>query len=428
MTKGPRRCTKSRSVRLALLALGSFITAGSTARATVPVNPLPTPLFSYDSMSIQVTGPPNFKPADVLEEGPLVGPALVIVPAAGLGLNANGDALNGLSFANNSWDPTAPFTMLFSLDRTSEGLAPPDPQLFGNCLPFNAKDQCDRGTQAGDMYMSTGGFVLNGAFRRPQNSVALSMNSILVVNNYDEGGTDHKANPPGPASTTATANRDASQGIIDDEVSSSAYQNGPMPPSMPVTRVYYTAIAGLGSPSLNMLSFPQPASKANIFYRQNPGAGTTSVFVSALDLGLVLTDEIDAIQVFDFNNNGVFDGADQVLFSLARESTSISPPTPTIVGTPADIFRKRAGVAGIEVFASAADFGLNPATDNIDSLEILPCPDPLTCALDHGILGDSVVGGCPTVSTWGLITFTLLLAAAGTLVIRRRQTLRQLTD
>lgn len=428
MTKGALRCTKSRSARLTLLALGSFITVGSAARATVPVNPLPTPLFSYDAMSIQVTGPPNFKPADVLEEGPLVGPALVIVPAAGLGLNANGDALSGLSFANNSWDPTAPFTILFSLDRTSEGLAPPDPQLFGNCLPFNAKDQCDRGTQAGDMYMSTGGFVLNGAFRRPQNSVALSMNSVLVVNNYDEGGTDHKANPPGPASTTATANRDASQGIIDDEVSSSAYQNGPLPPSMPVTRIYFTAIPGPGSTSLNGPSFPLPPSKAHIFFNQNPGMSLTTRYASANELGLQISDEIDAIQVFDFNNNGIFDGADQVLFSLARDSDSISPPSPTIVGTPADIFRKRAGVPGLEVFATPADFGLNPATDNIDSLEILPCANPFSCALDHGILGDSVVGGCPTVSMWGLITFTLLLAAAGTLVIRRRQTLRQWTD
>ena len=394
--------------------------------ATVPVNPLPTPLFSFDAQSIQVTGPLDpplvvfIKAGDVLDEGPIANPqASVVVPANALGLNMPGDALNGLSFANQLHNPATPFVLMFSLDRNSIGVAPPDPQLFSNCLPFNATDQCTRGTQAGDMYMSTLNYTLAGS-NRSSNQLVLTMNSLLVVNNYDEGGTDHKAMPTGAASSGFPINaRAAASGGPVDNVSSSAYQNGPNPPTLPVLRIYFTADPN--SPSLLALSNPQPPSGANIFFNQQPGMALTTRFATAAALTLANADAIDALVVFDFNNDGLFNGTDEVLISLALGSPSLltilgaSP-----VGASADVYRKRAGLPAIQVFATAAEFGLGAAPDNIDSLEILPCADPFTCALDRGILGDSVVGGCPTVSTWGLLVLTLLVAATGTILIRRK--------
>lgn len=404
--------------RVFTLAVLTTILAGSgqITRATVPVNPLPTPLYSFDANSCQVVGmPPDcqalFKPADILDEGPLVGPALVFVPAAHIGLGANGDVLNSLSFANSSWNPADPFTVLFSIDGDSVGAADPEPTLVAACRPFNAKDQATRGTQAGDLYMSTLEYQLAGGGPQANRQLALMPNNILVLNNYDEGGTDYKANPPGGANSNAFF---LARGIAEDEVSSSAYQNGPTPASMPVTRVYFTVRPG--SPSLNGLSNPQPASGANIFFVQNPMApphppGTVTMFATPAQLGLNLTDIIDALVVFDLNNNGIFDGTDEVLFSLANGLAK------------ADVFRKRAGNP-LGLLVAAANLGL-AAADNIDALEILPCDDPETCALDHGIRGYPEMPGCaaigiPTTSAWGIFAFVLSVVVAGTIVLRNR--------
>lgn len=404
------------------LVIGALLTARSWG--TVPVNPLPTPLYSFDSVSCQVVGtpdcPPLFKAADILEEGPMVGPAVVFVPAANIGLGMNGDALNSMSFANAGWNPGDPFTILFSLDRDSTGLAPPDPKLLANCIPFNATDQCTRGTQAGDEYMSTLGYVLNGSFRLPNNQLALTANSVLVLNNYNEGGTDHKAMPAGAASGTAPFPL-LQEGITDDNVSSSAYQNGPAPASMPVQRVYYTA--NPNSPSLPLLSNPNPPSGAHIFFVQNPvppPATVVTKFATAALLNLQVNDVIDGLVVFDFNNDGVFNGTDQVLFSLAPDSPSLALiPGASATGAAADVFRVRFGQPP-QLFAAAGELGLGAPTDNIDSLEILPCGDPFQCALNHGILGDDVVPGCPAVSTWGVAVFALLVLTGATIVLRRR--------
>lgn len=418
MMRSARISSRWRGQAYSLLCLVLVAVGDAPSWATVPVNPLPTPLYSFDAQSVQVTGPPNFKPADVLEEGPIANPtASIIVPANALGLNMPGDALNGLSFANHLHDPAIPFVLMFSLDRNSTGVAPPDPQLLASCLPFNATDQSTRGTQAGDMYMSTLNYALNGA-ARPVNRLALTMNNLLVINNYDEGGTDYKALPPGSASGTALG-RTAIAGFTDDNVSSSAYQNGPNAPTLPVVRVYFTLEPT--SPSLPALSSPQPSSGANIFFNQQPGVAPNTRFATAAALNLVSADAIDAIVVFDFNNDGLFNGTDEVLFSLAPGSPSLltilgaSP-----MGAAADIYRKSAGLSPIELFAAAAEFGLGAPPDNIDALEILPCADPLACALDRGISGDSVVGGCPTVSMWGLVVLTLLMAVAGTVLLRRK--------
>lgn len=76
------------------------------------------------------------------------------------------------------------------------------------------------------------------------------------------------------------------------------------------------------------------------------------------DLGLTDTDVIDAICVSD-DGNGVYDGADQVLFSLTPDSPTLA----TLAASGADLLRP----SPLQVVFAAATLGLDDA-DNVDAL------------------------------------------------------------
>jgi len=284
------------------------------------------------------------------------------VGADNLGLRSPEDDLDALSAANACVDPNETFVLLFSVSSESVGAAPPDPALIALHVPFNAADQAERGHAAGDQFMSTQLFTVLGG----QGGVIL--NNVLVRNNYDEGGTDFSALPETSAAEPAT---DELLDIVD--ATARLTWDG-----QEVVNVYFSATAD--SPSLEELSQYGLPSGADVFFNEQPLAWAPTCLYATYDqLQLVQDDDIDALIVFDTNENGHFDESDQVLFSLAPGSPSLA----TIPGTAADVF-----VAAPEqmpaVFAAGADLGLGEQ-DNIDALDFFLCDDVLYCAAQHGI-------------------------------------------
>jgi hypothetical protein len=151
--------------------------------------------------------------------------------------------------------------------------------------------------------------------------------------------------------------------------------------------VYFSVTAA--SPSLGD-PLPEPTwsdpSGADIFVNENPLAfAPTELYASSAQLHLDSNDDIDALIVFDTNNNQIFDGTDRVLFSLAPGSPSLSEITGASAnGAAADIFVVTVS-EGPTVYASAAQLGLGATLDNINALDFHPCDNALECAARHGI-------------------------------------------
>lgn len=321
-----------------------------------PVNPLLPPLYSFDLASPTVTN--GFVEADDVLALNFPFPVPVITGAA-LGLGAAGDDLDGLSGANSLVSDTATFMLRFSVDRDSTGAVPPDPALVNLGLPYNVADQAARGHQAGDEYISM------QLYTRQSTGGTPGGNHTLSRNNYDEGGTDFGAQPPTSAQSMAVG---APQDNVDGLAASEA-----------TAAVYFSATAT--SPSLATL----PGGSGSGVHVYRFVSGTTTLYASAAQLGLQQADDLDALVVFDTNANGLFDGTDQVLFSLAPGSPSLATlQGASAVGAAADVFSVSPGIVP-QLFASASSLGLGAASDNIDALEILPCTNSLGCLLDHSI-------------------------------------------
>ena len=283
-----------------------------------------------------------------------------------LGLGTPGDDLDALSAANATTNPDEPFVLLFSVDANTTGGMAPDPDFAEDGLIFNVTDQESRGHLAGDQFMTTALFDQNGA-------VLLELpplpNSILVRNNFDEGGTSFAALP-------ATSASNIVPGAPQDNVDATAnITNG----------ICYFSVSS-GSPSTLSLPNDGQPSGAHVYYNA-PGLGQSSLYAAFPELGLVQLDDVDGIIVFDTNNDGVFNQADYVLFTLAPGSPSlVTIPDTSAIGPAADVFVARPG-APAEVFAKADKLGLCGLQDNVDALDFIPCEDADYCASQHGILG-----------------------------------------
>ena len=122
--------------------------------------------------------------------------------------------------------------------------------------------------------------------------------------------------------------------------------------------VYFTVTSNSPSPGTNL----PIGNGATIFYDPDPtgAVGDEVVYASSQDLGLSDDEEIDALLIWDFDNTGTFDGADQVIYSLATGSPPIPPG--------ADVFVHPAG-ALTTTFADASVFGLDV---DIDALAAVP--------------------------------------------------------
>jgi hypothetical protein len=353
-----------------LFVAGLFLAPTNTrmAVAAPPLNPLPAPAYSFDLASPS-TDPSTRKAGDILV---LNGnQPVVALSGSTLGMVSANDDLDGLS-SNVMLSPTTPFLLLFSVDRQSQGAAPPSHDLAALGIPFNAFDQAERGQAAADEYMAT---ELFNAFGPSPMRGERSTNNSLVRANYDEGGTDFGAVP------AVDSYGNAAKGIQDnvDAISRLTHATGGA-----IVNVYFTLTAA--SPSLVPLSGGIPPSGATVFFNPDPNSlAPTGVYAFWYELGLTQADDVDALIVFDTNANGHFDGSDRMLFSLAPGSPSLT----TILGTSsqgaaADVLLAFPGQPPV-VYAPAAALGLGSPLDNIDALDLQPCMDWLACAEQYSI-------------------------------------------
>lgn len=335
-----------------------IVASVSVSSAEPPEEPLPAPEYSFDvaSPSVFFFG---LRADSILQlDWPI--PATHTDPEV-LGLGDSGDDLDALSSSNAGLSPEVLFSLLFSVDPQSPGAALPDEEMIEEGVPYNVSDQAARGHQSGDQYMSLPLFTKAGL------QEAEEFNNVLVRNNYDEGGTDFSALPAGSA-------EDNMPGANQDRVDATAFLDS--------GGVYFSATAD--SPSLNNEFWQAVPSGANIIYCA-AGAHLPSLYAQFDALGLQQEDDLDALIVFDTNVDGLFDGSDLVLFSLAPESPSLALiPEASPAGAAADVFAVAPGQAPW-VFASAQVLGLGDPGDNIDALELLICDDAEHCAEDHGI-------------------------------------------
>lgn len=341
-----RNLLSTRRVVLAALV------AGAAVQAAPPVSPLPTPLFSLDATSPTITSGPLLA-SDVLEApGPVVA-----IPAADLGMGADDDAdalsRNLTALAGGS------FALLFSVDLATIGVAPPAPPLVAAGVPYNVTDQAARGHAAGDRFLSTLLFTTAGVESAARRAVDPIGHNTLANNHFNEGGTGLDLTPEASAA-------DYTLGEAEDEVDGTQQAASTVSSHRDdSTAVYFSVTSGS----------PFSLSGAHIFYNADPGQAGTTMYASAGQLGLDPTDDdIDALVVFDLNGNGLFDGTDQVLFSLARGSAS---------GAAVNVFTKTVG-SPRELFASPPMLGLG-SEDNIDALQLLACSDGPVCAALHGV-------------------------------------------
>lgn len=374
------------------------------ALADPPTAPLDPPFYSFDAESPKVLSG-LVHAYDILEVNDLV--PNIAEPGVSLGLDQPGDDLDALSRDYSGLLTGQEFLLLFSVDRTTEGEAPPDPTLVDLHVPYNAKDQAEKGQAAGDQYMSTVVCTRQSICALPRRG--LTNNSTLVRNNYDEGGTDFAADPPTSAEDTAAR-------VPQDNVDATSALPQSPDPDREVLEVFFSASED--SPSLVPLSDIHPPSGANIFFNPHPANATseTSVFAAASALGLGQDDDIDAMIVFNGDGDILFTPGDQVMFSLTPGSPSLT----TYLGSGVDaggayVFMVTHGEDPV-VIATAEDLGLGLPDDNVDALDYVICPDAELCAPEFGIRSPYF----PAVAGWGLAVTALLGLVAGTALFRRK--------
>ena len=344
------------------------------ARAAPPIDRLPAPDYSFDLTSPKVVGGGGAAGAVLALDFP---DPVVVVAAADLGLVSPNDDLDALSANNAVVDSTQEFVLQFSVDRDTAGLAAPDPQMIESEVPYNPLDQAAKGQAAGDQYMSLSLYTRTGVKTLRGERAT---NSTLERNNFDEGGHDFSADPP--VSASQNANR-----VPQDNVDATAkLQRGPVRGKGrgPVVNVYFSATSA--SPSLATLPHSGTPSGADVFFNSEPTTtGTTALYAAHGQLGLVAGDDIDALIVFDTNENGQFDGTDEVVFSLVPSSPSLDTiPGASTDGPAADVFVVNAGQSA-GLFTLAESTGLGDTQDNIDALDYFFCTDAFSCAAQHGI-------------------------------------------
>lgn len=438
--------------------------AASPITADTPIEPLDAPVYSFDLGSPKVAN-------GIVRGDTLLRPAPpnleTVVEGWAIGLGLYDDDVDAISTANSSHVPGATFTLLFSVDSESAGVAAPDPDWVAMGVPYNELDQAARGQAAGDEFMSTTLFSLDPAVGVA--ATILPWNNVLVRNNFDEGGTDFIADPPTSAETLvinvlqdnvdalaviSSVDNDVYFSITKDSPSLAGLHGGSSPSGADVF-VFTTGVVEAGWPNAGNVQTraagTQPCQAeccqlANELYEDCRAIGgtiegcaaqahdnlrtclqevcgitpepTPEMYASAIDLGLRQGDDIDGLIVFDLNSSGVFDGDDRVLFSLTKNSPSletIAGASPT--GAGADVFLMSPSLVQPVLFASAGTLGLGDENDEVDALDFEPCADSLSCAALHGIRAHPSI---PAVSSWGTAVMLLLLLIAATLTVPRR--------
>lgn len=365
-TTADRRASRRIGLRMCLWLLLAVAIA-PVAQGDAPIDPLPVPDYSFGHGSwAEEAG--IIEARDVLYlDFPYPG---TLVPGYTLELGSPIDDLDALSCANAGVTAQDTFALLFSVAVETLGTAAPDPALIELNVPYNVTNQAALGQAGGDQFMSTQLFTLEGG------QGGQVHNNVLARNNYDEGGTDFSAQPATPADENGTdgeyddVNATAPLERVDDQV----------------VNVYFSVAAD--SPSLETLPHWGCPSGADIYFNESPPTFQPTDLYAPHDLlHLVADDDLDALIVFDTDQDGWYDANDVVLFSLAPGSPSLSTiPEASGEGAAADVFVVRPG-EDPAVFAAAAELGLGEAPDDVNALDFTLCDDALFCAAQHGIRG-----------------------------------------
>ena len=467
--KSHDKCRWSRrSMVYCCLVLALFVGEDRPVRADPPIEPLPGPAFSFDLASPKVVN--GTVRADMLLR-PAAPNLNIELEGWALGLGLFDDDVDAISVSNSTHSPDATFVLLFSVDRDTVGVAPPDPGLVALGLPYNVQDQAFRGHAAGDEFMSTSLFSLNQNIA--VTAAAVPLNSVLLRNNFDEGGTDFVADPQTSADSIVVNelqdNVDALSvafvatdlvyfSVSKDSPSLTGLHGRPFPSGADIFVFTPSEARGQGGDkwgaSLDgrMVRSGDPPCTAQCCQNANDSysdcrtqGGTVDVcaaaahnsldaclqvcgltppappglYASSLELGLRQGDEIDSLIVFDTDADGIFNNTDRVLFSLARNSPSLSTLLgASATGAGADVFLMTPSLQEPTLFASAAMLGLGDEHDDIDALDFVLCEDAEVFAVTHGIRAQASI---PAVSSWGLAVMVLLMLIAGTIVGSRRK-------
>lgn len=172
--------------RGAVCACG-LISAAALADQPHALQPLPTPYFTIDLASPSIGGVNNLHADDILQKpGPMVA-----IPNTGMNLGRPGDELDGLSGSRSDVPTTQPFAILFSVDRATVGSVGPDPAIVAMGYPYNVQQQAGLGQAAGDLFMTTGVFDRSG----PIAGFRALGNNTKVINQGDAGGIDFQLDP-----------------------------------------------------------------------------------------------------------------------------------------------------------------------------------------------------------------------------------------
>jgi hypothetical protein len=373
VTSAPRAFTAA-----VLFACSPALAGGPQAHV-----PLPTPNFSIDLFSPSIGGPNNLRADDVLRKpGPIQA-----VFGVNMGLGRPGDELDALS-GTYPINPTATFTLLFSVDRATVGAVPPDPGLVLAGFPYNVQQQAALNQAAGDLFMATRLFNLGGPL--PLAGRAIS-NNTQVINQGDAGGVDFQLTPD--------ISPEADWQFPYDDVDAVGYLPGG--PGRAINNLFFSL--DRHSPSLPTLPGGVLNSGGTIFFDPNPNApGTEQLYVQRFQLGLQFEqDDLDALVLFENGNNVFEPGIDIVMFSLRRDSPSLA-----VFGRSAADVLVSTGLGNFALFASAHDIGLLP-TDELNALELLHCNNIDVCIYDHAIFPEPASA--------------LLLLVAGVLLPRGRR-------
>lgn len=266
---------------------------------------------------------------------------------------APGDVVDG--FSQRQALPV--FHLCFSVDPFSTGAPPP---LIGFPHPghtFNVTDQASRNQAVGDAFISTDAFSIpDGLVPSPVPSGAAgtgALNNVLAINQSPGFRFNFNLVPNlGPARVNPVAS-------TQDDVNG----GGGAAPRLFFTLAAVNPLTGAansrGLGGADILFDPTASLAGGVPFDEN-------VYATATDLGLAPADEINAISVFDTNDDGVWNPGDAVLFSLDRGSPSL----PALGADAADILIAVFGEPA-RLFADNAEFGLAD-TDNVDMLELVP--------------------------------------------------------
>ncbi|MDX2198721.1 MAG: hypothetical protein SF069_07080 [Phycisphaerae bacterium] len=378
---------------LAAAFAGSASAADFTAR-----NPLTPVLFTIDNDSPTAQPPSLIRGADILQHP---GPTIRFA-RANLGLPAAANQIDAISFDRDNIQPTTVFVLRFSVDRNSANGAPPDPGLTGDGFPFNARQQSTLGQAAGDDYISLRQFRRTGIAPLLNADDRGGNNNTLTHNQGDAGGVDYSLKPPtSPTAPNAGGEDNLNGGAIP---STGSVENGVAP------RLFFSLVNGNPGPT----GTTPPFSGADIYVDLELQAPSGQfLYANPNQLGLRNNDDIDALIVFEDGVAGFNPNSDQILFSLARGSASL-----TLNGwSPADVLTTRGGGQLPVVFAAAAQLGLGQ-NDELDMLELAICADSGECVQDWAI--GKQPDAIPATTGLGAFVGAVGIAAAGALALRRR--------